>query len=204
MTVHVGVHIDRNLLVKQLVFAIQLRLFTLKAIVDWTEVGKFVVGKAMLLTDVVELQLSADGLANDVSKLVHVGHRAALVLLIALVDDDRHYKRLGCWNSGMRNRRAIFVSAVVQQEALLVDLRRLIKVDLVLCWLLHRLLSKALVELVAVLRHFVEDFVDPFNNHVLAYLALHALCQLKRLDRLTDVDSVHLLDDNVGYCIEDL
>lgn len=119
---HVGVHIDWDLLMQQLVFAVQLRFFALQRVVNEIHLGKFVSGKTVFLSDVVELHLSADCLADDITQLVHVGVGSTLDLLLTLVDDDWHYKWHGCWDLCTWSWNLFLVLDVAKKQALLVNL----------------------------------------------------------------------------------
>jgi len=72
--VDVWLHVDRDLLVEQLVFTVQLSFLALHGIVNRVQIGVFVIVETVLLSDVVKLQLGGNCLADTVAELVHVWH----------------------------------------------------------------------------------------------------------------------------------
>ena len=70
----VWLHVDRDLLVEQLVFTVQLSFLALHGIVNRVQISVFVIVKTVLLSDVVKLQLGGNCLADNVAELVHVWH----------------------------------------------------------------------------------------------------------------------------------
>lgn len=93
MAVNEGLNVDGDVLVEQLVLAIQLGLLTLHRVVHRVQLPVFVVVEAVLFADVVELELSGNSLADNVTQLIHVGNRAWV--LVTLVDDNWHNQGLG-------------------------------------------------------------------------------------------------------------
>lgn len=98
----VGVHVDRDLLSKQLLLASQLCFLVLHRVLCLVKRTALAAkSQIMLLTDVVQLKLSGDGLTDNVPKLANVVQTpdvAVVVVSTAMIasDNDRHDHGLGC------------------------------------------------------------------------------------------------------------
>jgi hypothetical protein len=86
-----------------------------------------------------------------------------------------------------------------------MDLGRMIEVHFsLLSGLVLLKINIALVEILLILCELIKDPVDFLREDLLTNAALHALCELKRLDRISNIHPVHLLHNYVSDCIKDL
>jgi len=205
LAVDIGSDVDRNLLVKQLVFTVQLGFFALKRVISRVQVSQLVIRELVLLPNIVELELGGNCLADQITKGVQVWETClgCMGLPFTLIDNDRHHKRLRHRNLGVRSRSSICPCISVNEQARIVDLGRLILI-LALRWHALREVNIPRLKVLAVLSNFVEDFVDLLDNQVLANPALQALSDLEGLNRLVDICFAHLCHDHISDGTEDL